>query len=289
VLQRRFVPLAIVVTALLAVVAIAAHGRPLDSSSRGHGGLPGSFWDYTYTTIVILAVPILLAGVLAALYVRPARKKRRPFWQSMLRTVVICVLIVGFEALLIHRLNLRHLRLHSPHSPAESGQPGAEGQHGQHVSGRQHLQFQWDELAIVLTLLFVLAVAVVIALRRSRPDRGTLDAIAPEVLAAALDESLDDLRNDPDLRRAIIAAYSRMETALAAAGLPRDPAEAPFEYVERALVSLDTSVASVRRLTDLFEWARFSHHEPEPSMRDDAVDALVAVRDELRATELIPA
>ena len=51
----------------------------------------------------------------------------------------------------------------------------------------------------------------------------------------ALDESLDDLRNDPDLRRAIVAAYARMEHALARAGLPRQPAEAPFEYVERAL------------------------------------------------------
>jgi hypothetical protein len=290
VLQRRFVPLAIVVTALLAVVAIAAHGRPLDSSSRGHGGLPGSFWNYTYTTLVILVVPLLLAGVLAALYVRPARKKRRPFWQSMLRAIVISLLLVGLEALLIHRLNLRHLRLHRSHSPAESGLPGpAHGQHGHQVSGRQHLQFQWDELAIVLSLLLVLAVAVVIALRRSRPDRTTPNEIAPEVLAAALDESLDDLRNDPDLRRAIIAAYSRMEAALAVAGIPRDPAEAPLEYVERALVSLDTSAEAVRRLTDLFEWARFSHHEPEPAMRDEAVDALVAVRDELRAAELIPA
>jgi hypothetical protein len=204
--------------------------------------------------------------------------------------MAIYLLLIGLEVLLIHHLNLRHLRLHRSQSPAESGQPGSvQGQHGHHASGRQHLRFQWDELAIVLSLLFVLAVAVGIALRRSRPDRGTTDAIAPEVLAAALDESLDDLRNDPDLRRAIIAAYSRMEAALAAAGIPRDPAEAPLEYVERALVSLDTSAASVRRLTDLFEWARFSHHEPEPSMRDDAVDALVAVRDELRATELIPA
>ena len=289
-LQRRIVPLAIVVTALLAVVAIAAHGRPLGSGGRGHGGLPGSFWDYTYTTIVILVVPLLLAGVLAALYVRPARKKRRPFWQSLLRTMVICVLLIGLEALLIHRLNLRHLRLHRPHGPAESGLArGAQGQHGHHVSGRQHLRFQWDELAIVLSLLLVLALAAVIAMRRSRPDRGTPNAMAPEVLAAALDESLDDLRNDPDLRRAIIAAYSRMEAALAAAGIPRDPAEAPLEYLERSLVSLDTSAEAVRRLTDLFEWARFSHHEPEPSMRDEAVDALVAVRDELRAAELIPA
>ena len=103
-----------------------------------------------------------------------------------------------------------------------------------------------------------------------------------DALSVALDESLDDLRNDPDLRRAIVAAYARMEIALAGAGLPRRPAEAPFEYLERALLALDTSAESVRRLTALFEWAKFSHHDPERAMRDEAVDALVAVRDELR-------
>jgi hypothetical protein len=98
-----------------------------------------------------------------------------------------------------------------------------------------------------------------------------------------LDESLDDLRREPDLRRAIIAAYARMERALAAGGLPRRPSEAPFEYVERALRELDASAEAARRLTGLFEWAKFSQHEPEPTMRDEAIDALVAIRDELRA------
>ncbi len=97
-----------------------------------------------------------------------------------------------------------------------------------------------------------------------------------------LDESLDDLRNEPDLRKAIVAAYARMERALAFAGLPRNPSEAPFEYVERALVTLDASSASARRLTDLFEWAKFSQHEPSAGMRDEAIAALEAVRDELR-------
>ena len=112
-----------------------------------------------------------------------------------------------------------------------------------------------------------------------------------EALSVALDESLDDLRNDPGLRRAIVAAYARMEAALAHAGLPRRPAEAPFEYLDRALTALDTNAESVRRLTALFEWAKFSHHEPDPAMRDEAVDALVAVRDELRAPteEQVPA
>jgi hypothetical protein len=103
-----------------------------------------------------------------------------------------------------------------------------------------------------------------------------------EAVSLALDESLDDLRNEPDLRRAIIAAYARMEHALAVGGMPRRPSEAPFEYVERALGELETSAASARRLTDLFEWAKFSHHEPGPEMRDEAIEALVAVRDELR-------
>jgi len=139
----------------------------------------------------------------------------------------------------------------------------------------------------VLGLL--LGLGVLAAATRTRLGPATDPRPAPEALAAALDESLDDLRSDPDLRRAIIAAYARMERALAAAGLPRHEAEAPLEYVERALLTLDTSAAAVRRLTDLFQWARFSQHDPDPSMRDEAVDALIAVRDELRASELTPA
>jgi hypothetical protein len=160
---------------------------------------------------------------------------------------------------------------------------GSQGHNSSSTASRA-LHFRWGELIVILGLLFV--AAAIVAAFFFRRGSGKPDETAPEVLAAALDESLDDLRSDPDLRRAIIAAYARMETALAAAGIPRDPAEAPLEYVERALLALDTSAGAVRKLTDLFEWARFSHHEPEPSMRDDAVDALVAVRDELRGSEL---
>ena len=64
--------------------------------------------------------------------------------------------------------------------------------------------------------------------------------------------------------------------------LPRRRAEAPLEYLERALASLAASAGSIQRLTDLFEWAKFSHHDPEPGMKDEAIDALLAVRDELR-------
>jgi hypothetical protein len=72
-----------------------------------------------------------------------------------------------------------------------------------------------------------------------------------------------------------------MESAFAQAGVPRAPAEAPYEYLERSLVELDAGAGAARRLTDLFQRAKFSHHEPAESMRDEAIDALIAVRDDL--------
>jgi hypothetical protein len=158
------------------------------------------------------------------------------------------------------------------------------GQTRNEASEREHTRnprLRWDEIGIVVALLAGTAV-VLLATREARrtPRRRTLGR--EQSLSLAFDESIDDLRSDPDLRRAIIAAYARTEVALARAGLPRRSSEAPFEYLERALGSLDTSADAVRRLTALFEWAKFSSHEPEPAMRDEAIDALIAVRDELR-------
>jgi Domain of unknown function (DUF4129) len=278
------------VTLLLAVVAIAARGRPLGSGGGGHGGLPLSFWDYLFTTVVILVVPLFIAGLFAAAFIRRQGAKRRSYWQSMVRMLVFYALILGLELLVVRHLHLpRHLRLHQPgETVTDLLKPGQNQAQHHHHAGSRPPQFRWDELAVILGVLLAVAAGVFIAVVRARREPRTRPEPA-EALAAALDESLDDLRTDPDLRRAIIAAYARMEAALAAAGIPRHPAEAPLEYVERALLSLDTSAEAVRRLTELFEWARFSQHEPEPSMRDDAVDALIAVRDELRDSDLVPA
>jgi hypothetical protein len=277
------------VTLLLAVVAVAARGRPLGSGGGGNGGLPLSFWDYVFTTVVILVVPLFVAGLFAAAFIRRQDAKKRSYWQSTLRMLVFYALVLGLELLVVRHLHLpRHLHLHQPGETVTDLLGQGQNRAHHHHAGSRSPHFRWDELAVILGLLLAVAAGVFIAVMRSRREPRTRPETA-EALAAALDESLDDLRTDPDLRRAIIAAYARMETALAAAGIPRHPAEAPLEYVERALLSLDTSAEAVRRLTELFEWARFSHHEPEPSMRDDAVDALVAVRDELRVSELVPA
>jgi hypothetical protein len=262
----------------------------LGSGGGRSSGLPQSFWDYAFTTLLLFEVLLALLAFVGLFLFRRDPDQRRPYHSRTIRALAILIGGAAILAFIGHKIDIQHL-LHPNQRtrttqtlPAKKGQNGK--QHGSRTPPSRHVHFRWDELAVVLGVLLVLGVLAARTSSRRGPPTWRR---APDMLAAALDESLDDLRSDPDLRRAIIAAYARMEATLAAAGIPRKPAEAPLEYVERALLSLDASAGAVRRLTDLFEWARFSHHEPEPSMRDEAVDALVAVRDELRASELTPA
>lgn len=265
---------ALVVAVLVAVVALVAHGRPL-AAGAGKGGLSTTFWDYTLTTSIIVG-GLFGVGVLVFLFAGvPGGKKFTPPPHSR---ALLAVLGAG---LFVAALFILFRFLHFGHG-GQSQLGGGGGRHDPPKSTRSGVRFRWEELAVVLGLLLAVAAVVVATRRRGRPGPMRFgDASA--AVAAALNLSLDDLRTDPDLRRAIISAYARMEAVLGSVGVPRRPAEAPLEYLERALLALDTNHASVRRLTDLFEWARFSHHEPELSMRDEAVDALEAVRDELLA------
>jgi len=244
-----------------------------------------TFWDYVYTTFLLVVLFMMIVGLAAFVYFRRERPEMRKSHQSRAVRSVATLLLVCLLVVFVGRhIDLNHI--FHPNGSKSQGRNGIAGLRGPRGSSSQrHAQFRWEELALVLGLLLVFGAIAAVTRRRLGP--GTQRQFAPELLAAALDESLEDLRDYPDLRSAIIAAYARMERALAAAGLPRHHAEAPLEYMERALLTLDTSAAAVRRLTDLFEWARFSQHEPEPSMRDDAVDALMAVRDELRAADWV--
>jgi hypothetical protein len=141
--------------------------------------------------------------------------------------------------------------------------------------------------------LEVLAAAIfvggaLIFLVRSRPDtrRVTGQVAAPspspaEALRAAVDVSLEDVRSDPNARRAVIGAYRLMETTLARAGLPRSQSEAPREDLTRALGSVRVGDGPPQRLTALYERAKFSVAEVDLRLRDEAIDALLTLRTEL--------
>jgi hypothetical protein len=274
---RRVLAFGCVIAVLLAAVAIAAHGHPLGHSSGE--GPTAAFFDYVLTTIVLAAVLVSAIAVWAVAGSRLQwRRPERGRWR-LVSTLLMLAASFALAWLLTHGNFARRLHAQSAHARL---QPGTTGRRTQPTAAGRSAHIRWDEVAIVAAVIVALGAAALATTGRKRRKPWLA---WHEVVSDALDESLDDLRTEPDLRRAIVAAYARMEVALGAAGLPRRPSEAPLEYLSRALQSLDTSAAAVRRLTDLFEWAKFSQHSPEPRMRDEAIDALVAVRDELRRPE----
>jgi Domain of unknown function (DUF4129) len=147
--------------------------------------------------------------------------------------------------------------------------------------------FAWLPTLVTAGLVVLAVAAWWFAGRARRRARGELMPAFAQAIGQAVDESLDDLRAEPDPRRAVIAAYARLEGVLARHDLPRAPAEAPLEYLGRMLEELSVNHRAARRLTDLFERARFSQHAVGPEMKEQAIAALESVRDDLRAAQAL--
>jgi hypothetical protein len=152
------------------------------------------------------------------------------------------------------------------------------------------------EIGIVLLVLALLAgagVVLALVLRKRKPAL-PLTSIAPEPapkpesiarrVYSLLGDTLEDLRREPDSRKAVIAAYARMELGLGALGIDQRRSETPFEYLARVLQAVSVSGPAARRLTDLFERAKFSPAAVAPDMKGAAIDALSAIREEVVAS-----
>ena len=279
---------------LVAPLAVIAAAALVAAASRAHGGFHGgagpgptrSFGDQLFTVALVM----MGVGVAAWIYILFVRRDliELPDEERRRRNVYVSLaLVLGIAAFAVFAKRLGYHGLHLPgflHHPLPSF-PGAHPKPkpgGTTPAAQAHGHLSWLAGIGATALIAAAAAAVWFASRTTaQPDKTRLDRT--EAFSAALDESLADLRAEPDPRRAIIAAYAHMERALAAAGLPRRPAEAPLEYLERALLELAATAASARRLTDLFRIAKFSDHALDAQAKEDAIDALEAVRDELRA------
>jgi hypothetical protein len=116
-------------------------------------------------------------------------------------------------------------------------------------------------------------------------DREAPPPLAADPLQVAVEDSLDDLRNLPDARLAIIRCYDRFERALAGVDVRRAPWQTAMEFMRTALDQPRLPRDSVRALTYLFERARFSDHAMGPQERERAWHALVAVKAALDGEE----
>ena len=268
----------------LVLVAIASRG----SIPAGEGGARGP----TQTLVDILFMLYLLITACSAvllvylLILRrqiEARADGTTRRSSPLEKLLFLVVALGLASLAARKLSGRQ-----PLRPPEVEEAiGRGGPVQATTSGPDAVAlepgFSWLAAGVTVALIVLAVGAWWYSGRVRRQARGELereDRLATD-LAAAMDESLDDLRAEPDPRKAVIAAYARLERVLAAHRLPRRPAEAPLEYLARMLDDLSVSPEAARRLTDLFERAKFSQHAVAAEMKEEAISALETVRDDL--------
>jgi hypothetical protein len=272
--------------AFLAVVAVAAAGHaPSTGASRPSTPAPRLVQDYV-ATLALLIMPVgALLIVWAALMRRvyrdvPLKKPTEIPLHGVPRPFLWVAVFLAAIAIALH--------FNSPNRGG--GRPGSGGTGAvtpqtktPDAKDRYEPQFRWLPMIVVGGLVVGIGGALVLmAVRRQRE----LLAATPirETLAEVLTETLDDLRREADPRKAVIGAYAKMERTLAARGVPRRESEAPAEYLARILEVVSASGHSVRRLTGLFARARFSPHEIDSQMKEDAIDALTGLRAELQAT-----
>lgn len=266
------------VLALLAIVAIAAAG-----GGPATGGADRDLADPLATLLFVLggiwvAALLVASPIMSGLTLTGGEPRPRRWHGNVLAGVAFVSLIL---------LGLALLRKFRPDFGGETGPTGNTGQTATSPEGTGRVPTidpaSIDWLVVGLVFFAALVGFGILAAVLVRPKGRSMPELeARRELERMLDETLDDLRRERDPRKAVIAAYARMERALGTYGLPRRPAEAPLEYLGRVLAELTGSAAAARRLTRLFERAKFSEHSIDARMKEDAIEAVGAVRDELR-------
>jgi hypothetical protein len=269
--------------ALLAIVGFASRSGFGGSSDARPSPTYVSYAFSIFLVLFVLAIPVTMYAFF--LQGREnAFQHRRSFKRVVLQNVLTLAFCIGIVVAVIE---LRR----SGHLPRFQNTPAAQvGDAVKNARGKDppyEPVFQWPVLAVAIPLLVGLATWLIVShRRRKRRLQGKVPieraAVALDV-AASIGDAIDDLEAEPDARRAVIAAYARMEGALARHGIPRKPSETPFEYLRRVLLDLRAPAEAVQRLTGAFERAKFSRHEIDAGVKRSAIDALVEVRDGLQA------
>src|SRR5262249_51798663 len=185
----------------------------------------------TYLFIVFLLIS--LAVIVWALWPRPDDEMPAlpPRRRWMLSTIVTAVVFTALAVWLRSSGRLGQVPGVNPGGGAGGTPPAL----AQQVHSGTPPGFDWLAAGIVLVAL---AAGAAPAWGFLRPRAGA-GRLALGRRQETLDDAVDDVGGEPDPRRAVIAAWTRLERVLARHGLPRRESEAPFEYAERAGADLE--------------------------------------------------
>ena len=281
---RRAAVALLALVGLLSLVAIGSAGH----TRVDLGGRRPSYLVIDAIVSLVLVVLVLGSVVVAWLVIsqreyfiaqRLAKGRRRRSLVAVVAAFVLLALPFWLKGF-----------LHSDaQQPDHIRQPVAVARGAAHTQTGAY-QPHFATISVLLVLGFA-ASAALAAYLVYRPRRHSLAETADEpslalTLAGVLGDTLDDLRAEPDPRRAVIAAYARLERTLGAFGLPRRAAEAPDEYLQRIFFDLEVNSRYARTLTQLFARAKFSQHGVDATMKEEAIQLLERIRAGLRETDV---
>jgi hypothetical protein len=278
----------VLVAAALMVLLVTVGVATRSSFGGGSDAAPsGAFIDYAFSiflVLFVLAIPVAIWGTLITS--REVEFDRPPFLKRMIANLLSFGVAVGLVVLVLWLRRHHYLNFTRPNGG--SLRPPSKAAHGVHARQREP-EFAWPVLWAAIAILVPAVVAALVLhrrqlLRKRARAKPVLERSVAEDLSDSIDDAIGDLEAEPDARRAVIAAYARMENALGRHGLARRPSETPLEYLSRMLLALHVRAEAVRRLTELFERAKFSLHEIDGAMKSDAISSLRTIRDDLRET-----
>lgn len=273
--RRDLAAPAVALAALVAVVGVAAAARVGGDGEDGGSrvALPQGFFAWFYAGVVVagaLAFPFFL--YISTRTTPYERRGRLRAWLAPLWVAGIAVALLVFRWLFGDQFETALDRLGI--GPRVPSVPGA---------GRAATPPRPETTPVAALLVLGFASVGAFLGWRAWRRRGSLPSRVTEELAAFVEATIDEIRAEADVRRAIVRAYAGMERTLERSGCARAESEAPLEYVAHLLLELDVRPAPVQALTDLFERAKFSAHP----LGEDAKRAAIAALEDVRA-ELTP-
>jgi hypothetical protein len=278
--------LALGLLGLVVLVAMAARGgHPGSSGHVSTRTVPNSVQD-GFITLLVVAYAVGIAAILVALF-RYRDRWHDPGSKWLANFVAVLVLMAIATALGYYAISHGHLR--------EKAQKAQRAQAGQSTNNPNKIRripptpartahFEWPLVLGIGGLVLLGGIWMYARGRRQLPPLFADQGLEADMISA-IDTTIDDLRSEPDARRAVIASYALMERTLARHGLARHRSEAPLEYLATILRGLHVRESAVRTLTSLYEYAKFSRHEIDGVMKEEAIGALVAIRDDLQREE----
>jgi hypothetical protein len=277
--------------ALLAIVAAASRAHDTPGGAAGIHQPPRGVGNYLFSIFAVLAVTMAIAlawfwfserDLLAEHHRKRTKRGRNRF---ILLVVLGLLFAIAVRFNVLSNLPFREDRQQQVTPPAGGAQKNKEKKPPAGDTAEAP-EFKWAPVFVATAAGIVLL--GFLGIRAARRARGHLldSYLLEQELESLLEDTLADLYAEKDPRKAIIAAYARMERLFGSYGLPRRPNEAPMEYLERTLGELRASGSALRRLTALFQWAKFSDHDVSLVMRNEAIEALTRVRDELKANRV---